>query len=266
MKRARIKKLDEGLESGAISKDEYEAKKKEVEAMPEEEKKEMKMEETSEASAKSDRIILIIAAILIIALAAIFAIGYFGKEEPQTIDELHELNIKGKLSPEEGYMHNDAYSFVKYDGLWYTQFTSQKGSRLYNVQFRYSPKEIEDIPIEGALDMNKFNNATQYYVTFNPVEGNFSAMALAVGDFNEHMTKIFFKNPIAACDRNETDVCAARPIITCENTEEIVLYVRDSETDRVIYDNNCIIAEGKGLGIVKAVDKALLNFYGFVED
>jgi len=266
MKRARIKKLEESLDSGAITKEEFEAKKKETEAMPEDEKKESPVEDAPESSLKSDRMIFIIIGVIIIAIAAVFGISYFNKETPTTIDELHELNIRGKLDPEQGYMHNNAYSFVKYDSLWYTQFTSQKGSKLYNVQFRYSPRELEDIPIEGSLDMDKFNNATRYYVTFNPVGGNFSAMALAVGDFNEHLTKIFFKEPIAACDRNETTVCTNRPIITCDNTEEIVLYVMESETDRVVYQDNCIIAEGSGFGIVKAVDKALLNFYGFIEN
>jgi hypothetical protein len=262
MKEIKQKKLEESFESGAITNEEYEKQKKEIESMPEE-KREEPEEEVKEAKLKSDKILIIGVLGLVLILAAIFGLSYFNQELPETIDELHELNLKGKLKSDQGYIY-DVYSFVKFDDLWYTQFKSPQGSRLYNVQFRYGPREVEDIRIIGDLDTELFNNATDYYVTFNPAEGNFSAMALAIGDFNEHMSKIFFKQPIAACDRNAT-ACVNRPIITCENTDKIVLYVKESENSRVVYDDNCIIVEGKGLELVRGVDKALLDFYEIIE-
>ena len=187
------------------------------------------------------------------------------QDTPQTIDDLHALNLKGKLKDDQGYLYKGVYSFVKFDDLWYTQMVSPKGTRFYNIQFRYGPKDVEQIRIKGALSTDLFNNATDYYVTFNPTDGNFSSIALAVSDFNQQMTKVFFKQPIAACDRNETTACIGRPIITCDNTDKMVLYVKDSNNSGVYYNNNCITIEGNGFELVKGVDRVLYDFYEIIK-
>ena len=109
------------------------------------------------------------------------------------------------------------------------------------------------------------NDATDYYVTFNPTGNDFSSVALAIGDFNTHMTKVFFKQPIAACDRNETRACINRPIITCDNTDKLVLYVKESNSTRVYFDGNCMVVEGSGFDLIKGVDRILYDFYGIIE-
>ena len=264
MRGIRLKELEESYELGMITKEEYEEKKKEIGKMPEHKKEDPK-EEPKEAKLKSDKILIIGAVLLILLFAAVFGVRYFTKEQPKTIDDLHQLNFKGKLKSDQGYLYKDVYSFVKFEDLWYTQFKSPRGSRLYNVQFRYGPKEVEDIKISGALDFNLFNNATEYYATFNPKGKDFSHVALAVADFNQHMTSIFFKQPIAACDRNETLACRDRPVITCDNTDEVVLYVKEANESKVSFDSNCIIVEGNGFDLVKEIDRVLYVFYEIME-
>jgi hypothetical protein len=266
MKEIKLKKLEESYESGSISKEEYEKKRKEIEEMPEEktENKEGN-EEVKEVKIWSDKILIIGVILVLLLFAALFSLRYLPQERPETIDELHEFNLMGKLKPEQGYIYNNVYSFVKFEDLWYTQFVSPQGSRLYNIQFRYGPRDIENIRIGGSLDLNLFNNATDYYATFNPTGNNFSAVALAVSDFNQQMTNIFFKQPIAACDRNETLACTGRPVITCENTDSLVLYIKEANDLRVYYDDNCIVVEGNGFDLVKGVDRVLFNLYGVME-
>jgi len=176
MREAKLKKLEELLEAGLISKEEYEKKKKEIEEMPEQ-KVEEKKEEVEDTKLKSDRMLIIVVGLIVLVFIAIFGFVYFTQEQPETIDDLHELNLKGKLKPEQGYLYKDVYSFVKYDNLWYVQLMSPKGTRFYNIQFRYGPKEVEGIGIEGILDTELFNNASDYYVTFNPVGKDFSHVA-----------------------------------------------------------------------------------------
>ena len=260
MKQIKLKKLEESFEEGIISREEYEKKKKEIGEMPEK-KTQTAKEEPKEAKFRSDRILIIGAVLLILLFAAVFGVRYFTQEQPQTIDDLHQLNFKGKLKPDQGYLYKDVYSFVKFDDLWYTQFKSPKGSRLYDVQFRYGPKEVENINIGGALDFELFNNAADYYVTFNPKGNDFSHVALAVADFNQHMVNIFFKTPIPACDRNETFACRDRPVITCGNTDKFVLYVKEANESKVSFDNNCIIVEGNEFDLVKEIDRVLYVFY-----
>jgi len=263
MKEIKLKELEKSYDEGILSEEEYEKKKKEFEAMPEvkiEEKEELK-----EVKLKSDRSLILGVILLIVLFATIFGLKYFNQETPETIDDLHKLNLNGKLKPEQGYLYDNAHSFVKFDDLWYTQLLSPGGSRLYNIQFRYGPNELKDIKIEGKLDSNLFNKVTGYYVTFNPTGRDFSHVALAVADFNQHMVNIFFKDPTAACDRNETYVCRTRPIITCDNTEDMVLYVKEANKSRVYFDDNCIVVEGSGLDLVKGIDRILLNFYDIME-
>ena len=264
MKTIKLKKLQEIYERGIITTEEYEKKKREIEEIPEEKMEEAK-EEAKEVKLKSDRAIIIGAIVIILLFASIFAAKFFNQERPQTIDEMHELNFKGKLKKDQGYLYDDVYSFVKFDGLWYAQLVSPQGTRLYNIQFRYGPREVEKIKIEGSLNTNLINNATEYYVTFNPTGQNFSSIALAVGDFNTHMTNIFFKKPIAACDKNETLACANRPIITCDNTDDLVLYLKESDKLEVYFDDNCIVIEGNGFDLVKGVDRVLYDIYDIIQ-
>ena len=271
MKSTKLKELEKSLEDGLISREEYEKKKSEVEEMPEQ-KVEEKKEKVGEAKFRSDVILIIGVVLLVIFLGALFSLRLLTQEKPETIDDLHKLNFKGKLKPDQGYLYKDVYSFVKYDEVWYAQLVSPGGSRFYNIQFRYGPRDLEDIKIGGFLNTALFNNATDYYVTFNPIgnydsenKGSFSHAVLAVGDFNQHMTKVFFKQPIAACDRNETTACIGKPVITCDNTDKAVLYIKDANKTRVYYDDNCIVVEGSGFDLVKGVDRVLLNLYEIME-
>jgi len=124
---------------------------------------------------------------------------------------------------------------------------------------------LKDIAIEGNLNAKQFDNSTEFYVTYNPLGNDFSYVALAVADFDTHMAKVFEKKPIAACDRNETEPCKTRPIVTCRDSDKIVLYIKESERLRVYYNNNCIVVEGNGFDLVKGVDRILYNLYNIME-
>jgi len=264
MKEIKLKKLEKSFEEGIISEEEYEKNKKEIEAMPEEVHEE-KEEKEKQPKLRSDVILIIGAISLVVLFVVLFNYRTFTQDKPQTIDELHELNLQGKLKPDQGFIHNDVYSFVILDDVWYTQLQSRTGKTLYNMNFRYSPRDLEDIEIKGKLDVDKFNDATQYYATFNPLGNDFTYVRLARLDYAAQMIKVFQKTPISACDRNETTICFNIPIITCENTEEIVVYFNESDDLSVEYKDNCIIISGNGFDLVKGVDRVLYNLYGLME-
>jgi hypothetical protein len=265
------KKLDilkGSFESGIIDREEYGKWKDKLE--PDVKKFDEKIEEANkpeeEPSPKSSEKALIIGiAIIVLLFVAVIAFGIFNKPKPKTLEELHVLNLKGKLKPEQGYVYKGVYSFITSDNLWYTQLTSPKGTKLYSLALRYSPRDLKDIVIEGNLNGEFFNNKTEFYVTFNPTGKDFSSIGLAVADFNTHMSKVFEKKPIAACDRNETEPCKNRPIVTCEDKGKLVLYVKESEKFRTYYNNNCIVVEGNGFDLVKGVDRILYNLYNIME-
>ncbi|MBI2656610.1 hypothetical protein HYX03_02640 [Candidatus Woesearchaeota archaeon] len=268
--RKKLDVLKGSLESGIIDKEEYEKWKEKLN--PDVEKFDRKVEELSKAAdasaepkKSSEKILVISITVLVLLLAAIFTFSIFNKTQPKTLEDLHVLNLKGKLAPEQGYVYKGIYSFVTLDGLWYTQLQSPKGTKIYSLALRYSPKDLKNIAVEGSLNEELFNNKSEFYVTFNPTGKEFSYVGLAVADFNTHMSKVFEKKPIAACDRNETEPCKARPIVTCDDADKLVLYIKESERFRAYYNNNCIVVEGNGLDLVKGVDRILYNLYKIME-
>lgn len=274
------KKLDilrAGLDSGVINKEEYEKSKEKIEIKEKLEIKEFdkKIEEINkheviegieeEPKRSSEKILLISIGIISLLFISILAYSIFNKSQPKTLEELHVMNLKGKLKPEQGYVYKGAYSFINFDNLWYTELKSPKGARIYSLALRYSPRDLKDIAIEGSLNTKLFNEKNEFFVTFNPTGKDFSYVALAVADFNTHMSKVFEKNPIAACDRNETDPCKAIPIVTCEDADKLVLYIKEANRFRAYYNDNCIVVEGNGLDLVKGVDRVLYNLYNIME-
>ena len=221
--------------------------------------------EDEEAPKKSSEKALVISiAVIIVLFGLIFAVRYFYKPQALTLEDMHALNLKGKLRPEQGYVYKGLYSFITQDQEWFTQLSSPKGTKIYDLALRYSPRDLRNITIEGNLNTEFFDSQSEYYVTFNPKGNQFPYVGLAVADFNTHMSKVFEKTPIAACDRNETQICQTRPIVTCGNTgnsTKLVLYIRESDRFRVYYNDNCIVVEGEGLDLVRGVDRILYNFY-----
>lgn len=264
-KAKKLEELEESLGAGIINKEEYEKQKKRIEEEKEEQGKAEEEIVEEEKSLMGDKVLVFLILGLILVFVLFFFWRTFTQEQPQTIDGMHILNLKGKLKEEKGYVYDGVHSFIRLDDLWYVQLKSPGGTRIYDMALRYGPRDLEDIEIKGFLDVDLFNDAQDYYVTYNPVGNDFSHVALAVGDFNQHMTNVFFKTPIAACDRNETEACGIRPIINCENTGKVVLYVKEAEKLNVFYDNNCIVVEGQDLDLVKGVDRILLNLYGIMK-
>jgi len=265
--RKKLDVLKGSFDSGIIEKEEYEKWKEKLE--PEAKELDKKIEEDKaeieEPKKSSEKVLIISIVIILILLVSIFVYSRFNKPEPLTLEDLHVLNLKGKLKPEQGYVYKGVYSFVTLDDVWYTQLQSPKGTKIYSLSLRYSPKDLKDIVIEGNLDREFFDNQTEFYVTFNPTGKEFSYVALAIGDFDTHMLKVFEKTPVAACDRNETQPCRNRPIVTCEDKDKLVLYIRESDKFRVYYNDNCIVVEGSGFDLVKGVDRILYNFYNIME-
>ena len=267
--RKKLEVLKGSLESGVIDRDEY--KKLEEKLEPDAREFDKKIEEANrpdaqEETSKSSEKALIIGIVMILLLfASIFAYSFFNKPQPKTLEDLHVLNLQGKLKPSQGYVYKGVYSFVTLDDLWYTQLMSPKGTKIYSLALRYSPRDLKDVVIEGTLDSAFFDSQSEFYVTFNPTGKEFSYVALAVADFNTHMSKVFEKSPVAACDRNETEPCMQRPIVTCSDSDKLVLYIKEASKFRAYYNSNCIVVEGSGFDLVRGADRILYSLYNIME-
>lgn len=214
---------------------------------------------------RSDKVFVITIAIILIVLIAFFSFTYFIKKNAYTtVDDVNKLNIEGKLKPDEGYVYKGVYSFIKIGGLWYTQLKTPTGITEYNVPFHFGPRDAEGVKITGSIS-DKFASSTDVYITFNPLGNDLTNVALAVGEFDQSIVTAFGKKPVAACDRNETDACHIRPIITCENKEDAIVYFKEDNETKVSLEGNCIVIQGKGSEIVRATDRLLLRWYQIMD-
>jgi len=158
------------------------------------------------------------------------------------------------------YEYN-GFTFTKIEGLWHTEW--QRGNELFSVHLRYGPKESENIPIiRYSNETFKINKTV--YITFDPgTELGYIALASTEISLNLHNT--FGIKPIAACTENKTQPCSKRPIITCTNTNESVIYIRKGDETGLFTNNNCLIIQGKDEDIVRAADKVIWVWYGIIK-
>lgn len=193
---------------------------------------------------KKDTKKLIIAVLVLVGLFAIFFVSKY-------------IFSMGKIYP--SYTYNE-FEFVKMQGLWHTQW--QRGDEIFSLHLRYGPRESEEIPI-FSQENETFKVTNKLYITFDPGIG-LKYVALAAAELSLNLFKVFNMTPIAACTKNLTTACHERPIITCDNTDEAVIYLKESSPAKITLKSNCIIIQGKGEELVKAADKVIWIQYGII--
>ncbi len=158
------------------------------------------------------------------------------------------------------------WEFTKVADTWW--FEWQKGEKLFTVPLRFNPYEAEEVPIEGSLNSGLFNAQNYVYITFDlsdETSQDLSILALASTELTQNMATAIERSPVAACTGDENDACAERPIKTCDNTNEPVIHLNEGGESKITLNGNCIIVEGEGFGLVKAVDRLLYQWYGIIE-
>lgn len=208
-------------------------------------------------------------AILFVVMAVIMII-FIPKLIPhsqETLDSLFQKNLEGKLGPEKGYMYNGVYSFVFYDGLWYTQLKTPSNTKLFNIPFHYSPRDLENISPVGYLNTSSFDDFENFFITFDPIDENLNYIGVAVGETDAVLINVFGKGVIPACTRNETAACQAQPIVECNaSTEFPVIYFASENSTNLLYMNKCIVVAGNREGLLKAADRMLYSMLGIMKD
>ncbi|MFH1669082.1 MAG: hypothetical protein ABIA62_04090 [Candidatus Woesearchaeota archaeon] len=221
------------------------------------------VKESEEQTKKDTKNLLIaigiVAAIFIIFFLLIFA-GNKTKRE-LTIDELHDLNLQGKLDPDQGYLYH-GYSFIKFAGIWHSQV--QKGNSVYDVTFNNDPKSVEDVPLEGLLS-SRFDPGNKIYITFDTDALYPKYLAVANAGISLTLAKGFQYQLTATCTNNESSLCQKNGVVTCDDTDKSVIYLKEAPEAKVVLSDTCITIQGMGEEIVRAKDRLLLSWYGIVE-
>ena len=172
------------------------------------------------------------------------------------------LFIVGKLMPKnyQGYDYN-GFSFIKGNNMWFTQIQLPGENKVYTIELRYGPKDLDEIPIIGNPEIFLTTNKT--YITFDPYDRDLKYIGLAIGDIDINLINVLGIEPIAACTKNHSD-CSNTPIKNCENTNAPVILVQQDPVAFVEQKGNCLIVQGDNFELVKAADKLLLYLYGIM--
>jgi len=219
-------------------------------------------EETLEEKRKDTKILLITLG-CVIGIIIIFAVIFYfvsHNEKTLTIDDMHALNIEGKLSPSKGYMYN-GYSFVKYGELWYSQL--KKNTTTYDVTFNFDPKSVENITVEGQLTMD-FIKGRHLYITFDPEGYDLKYIAVANFGLSRSLSWAFSYNMTAACTKNITKACEDAGVVNCGDPGKAVIYFKEDNETKITLDNTCVTLQGTGPELVRAKDRLLLRWYGMM--
>jgi len=160
-------------------------------------------------------------------------------------------------APHYETMAYNGFEFTKLGPLWYFQW--QQGDKLYNVPLRYNPKEVLDVPLVGTYD-ERFQQQ-DIYITHDPAETGLTYVALGTSELSISLANVMKANLIASCSANTTEACWDRPIVTCDDKDKAVIYIRKSPETKIIFAGNCAVIEGDGVDLLRAVDKLLYMWY-----
>ncbi|MEK6886767.1 MAG: hypothetical protein AABW88_02965 [Nanoarchaeota archaeon] len=203
---------------------------------------------------KSDDLKNLVIVIAIIVLIS-FAFGVF---------------IKRMSAPKIEKEYSNGFTLTKVGKFWYTTIKNSQSLQEYDVDFRYSPSQVNEVGVIGNpksfFNLMKQNDLNAAYITFNFRENVTSAYALAAADISKFTKLVNGVTLVAACTENITDVCSTRPIVTCENQEDkaLVIFVKDSVNPKISMVKNCLTVEGRNEELVQSYTKLLFLWYGII--
>ena len=163
------------------------------------------------------------------------------------------------IIPEKGpptieYNH---FTFVESAGLWMTNW--QRGADVYEVSLRYNPLQTENISIRGEL--NATAGLQPAYITFDPTAPELQFVALAAAELGLNYARGLGRQIEAACTVNETDACASRPIVSCDDADKAVILLNQTGPASIELRGNCIELTGTRLELTRSVDRLLYHFF-----
>lgn len=164
------------------------------------------------------------------------------------------------VTPTDNYLYKN-FEFSKINGLWTTDV--QVGNKVITIWLHHGPREVSDLSINGTL-YTSFDKGP-VYITFNPLDERKEMIALSAGELSLNIVNGVQRQVIAACTINETNACSKLPIVNCDDQDRPIIYLKQSNTTAITFNQNCITIEGDGEELVRATDRLILLWYGIMD-
>jgi hypothetical protein len=167
------------------------------------------------------------------------------------------FGMKKEAPPSVNVVEYNYFKFEEIGGLWQTRI--QLDNQVYEGAFRFNPEQVEDVYIAGEFSGFK----SPIYITFDPdsEESEFKYLALASSELSLHVVRGLNFTVVGACTKNETDACLDRPIVTCDDTNESVIYLVAEPPTQITLDGKCVKLSGLEMDLLKSVDRLLFQWY-----
>lgn len=167
------------------------------------------------------------------------------------------FGMKGEL-PQTSAVEYNYFKFEEIGGLWQTNI--QLENQVYEGTFRFNPTQVEDVYISG--NFSGFQSSP-IYITFDPDAGKdqFKYLALASAELTLHVVRGLNFTVVGACTKNETDACFERPIVTCDDVDKSVIYLKSEAPAQITLSSHCIVLNGNEMDLLKSVDRLLFQWY-----
>ncbi len=195
---------------------------------------------------------VVIAAILAIFLI-FFGAGYLRTlMHGQTYSDYHPMF---KKLPDNYTYHG--LLFRKSGPLWKTDVRVKGRPEIFSFTFRYSPKEVEDIPADSGIKQYILGGK-ELYLTADSNIGSVPVIGMSnIGRLTGTRTGIF-NIPTHGALTTYDSRYNSTPVVTCNDaSDEIrVVWFKFGNQTRIINTGMCVIVEGKdGWELVRAADK-----------
>ena len=175
------------------------------------------------------------------------------------------LSIRYLYTPAQksnSYSYNN-FLFTNVSGMWITEIQKEGTNKVYRIPLHFSPRELEDIPIDESVEM--FKNQSELYITFNPNEEILGFVALSASELSINLAQTLNISPIAACIDNKTDACVNRSVVDCQSFGKPAIFLNYANKTQIYVKNNCIFVEGEGKELVRATDRLLLRWFSIMK-
>ena len=167
------------------------------------------------------------------------------------------FGMKGEPFQTSGVEYN-YFRFEEIGGLWQTNI--QLENQVYEGTFRFNPTQVEDVYVAG--NFSGFHSSP-IYITFDPDAGKeqFKYLALASAELTLHVVRGLNFTVVGACTKNETDACFERPIVTCDDVDKSVIYLKSEAPAQITLSSHCVVLNGNEMDLLKSVDRLLFQWY-----
>jgi len=150
------------------------------------------------------------------------------------------------------------YKFFKTEKGWQT--TVKIEGKKFTLLSYFLPSELENVSLNGAFALKDFRNKVIYITIYSDDEDVITAASF-FRNLEPFVERIQFACPK---EKENESFCSDLPIKECKSDfNSAIIVIKKGDKPKVSFED-CLIIEGEGLELIKAVQKAIFKIFGIL--